>query len=165
MADIVSKEQRSINMAKIRNRNTGLEICIRKELFSRGYRYRLNVGKLPGRPDIVLARFRAAIFVNGCFWHGHNCPLFRMPKSNSDFWGKKITANQKNDRLKLAMLNSAGWRTLTIWECAIRGKSPETINCVVDDIIGWLHSTNRNSEIRDSGSGQTDKPTEKPILV
>ena len=110
-------------MAGIRGRNTRPELVIRKALHARGFRYRLHVAGLPGKPDIVLPRFRAVIFVHGCFWHGHDCPLFRLPATRSEFWEAKISRNRERDREVLGALKTTGWRCLTVWECAIRGPS------------------------------------------
>ena len=97
MADVLTKEQRRRNMAAIHGKNTKPEILVRKFLFSRGFRYRLNHPRLPGHPDIVLRKYRTVIFVNGCFWHGHdNCRYFRLPKTNIDFWQKKIERNTES---------------------------------------------------------------------
>lgn len=122
MVDIVSPAKRSIMMSGIRGKNTKPEIIVRKLLFSAGYRYRLYRKDLPGTPDIVLPKYRCAIFVNGCFWHGHdNCPLFRLPKSNTDFWRTKIGDNISRDHEKYNSLLANGWRIVIVWECALKG--------------------------------------------
>jgi len=109
-------------MSHIRSKNTKPEVLVRKELFRRGYRYRINVSKLPGKPDIVLPKYKTVIFVNGCFWHGHEgCKYFVLPKSNATFWENKIRSNQKRDRGVIKMLQEAGWNVITIWECSLTG--------------------------------------------
>lgn len=120
MADIMTPEQRSRCMSHIRSKNTKPEILVRKELFRRGYRYRINVGNLPGKPDIVLPKYKTVIFVNGCFWHGHEgCKYFVLPKSNTSFWENKIRQTQQRDKNTVAALQRIGWKTITIWECQL----------------------------------------------
>lgn len=121
MADVMTPEQRSRCMAAIRGRDTKPEITVRKYLFSRGLRFRVQVRKLPGNPDIVLPRYRTVIFVDGCFWHGHeDCRYFRLPKSNFEFWKAKIEKNIARDIRNEYELKSLGWRVLRVWECEIR---------------------------------------------
>lgn len=121
MTDKLTKEQRHRNMAAIRGKDTKPEILVRKFLFSRGFRYRLNHPRLPGHPDIVLRKYRTVVFVNGCFWHGHdNCRYFRLPKTNVDFWQKKIERNKKRDIKEQHQLASMGWHCITVWECQLR---------------------------------------------
>ncbi|WP_257254063.1 very short patch repair endonuclease, partial [Endozoicomonas sp. SESOKO3] len=121
MTDVHTPVIRSKNMRAIRNRNTKPEILVRKLLHSRGFRFRLNVKTLPAKPDIVFPKYRAVILVNGCFWHGHDCPVFRWPKTRTEFWKEKITGNQQRDKRNLMNLQAAGWRVLTLWECALGG--------------------------------------------
>ena len=120
MADNHSKESRSMNMAHIRSKDTKPEEAVRKYLFSNGFRYRKNVKKLPGCPDIVLPRYKVAIFVNGCFWHHHNCPRFVWPSTNQDYWIPKITANVERDNKAHAALIQLGWRVIVVWECELK---------------------------------------------
>lgn len=123
MSDILTPAQRHTCMSHIRAKDTNPEIKLRKELFRMGYRYRLNVKGLDGRPDIVLAKFRTCIFVNGCFWHGHKgCTKFVLPKTNVEFWLAKIEANKERDLRDYAFLESKGWRVIVVWECEL-GKS------------------------------------------
>jgi len=129
MSDLLTPQQRHICMSHIRSKNTKPEIRLRRELFGLGYRYRINVRKLPGTPDIVLAKYRTCIFVNGCFWHGHqNCRKFVLPKANAEFWKNKIGRNRERDLADHAYLESLGWRVIVVWECEI-GKAvlPETM--------------------------------------
>lgn len=134
MADIVSPEIRSRLMSRIRGKNTKPEQIVRRGLFARGFRFRLHDPKLPGRPDLVLPRYRTVIFVNGCFWHGHCCHLFRMPSTNVGFWETKIRRNRENDTRNIADLTSAGWKTVSVWECAFRGKSEDEVAEVLDSL-------------------------------
>lgn len=121
MADTLSVEQRHKNMAAIRAKNTKPEVIVRKFLWSHGYRYRLNHPRLPGKPDIVMRKHRTCIFINGCFWHGHEgCKYFVMPKSRTDFWQAKITRNQERDIKVKHQLAKMGWHSITIWECELK---------------------------------------------
>ena len=127
MADNHSKEVRSKNMSHIRSTNTKPEEKVRKYLFSKGLRYRKNVRKLPGCPDIVLTKYNAVVFINGCFWHKHDCGRFVWPSSNEDYWKQKITRNVERDQQNYQALQSAGWRVFIIWECELK-KKVETEN-------------------------------------
>lgn len=116
----MTPEQRSRCMSKIRGKNTRPELYVRKYLFSKGLRFRIHVKKLPGTPDIVLPKYRTVIFVNGCFWHGHqNCGSLRMPKSNEQFWKQKIELNMARDYRWSVELRLLGWRVITVWECQL----------------------------------------------
>ena len=124
MADVMTSEQRSRNMAAIRGKDTKPEMIVRKYLFSRGLRYRINNRKLPGSPDIVLKKYKTVVFVDGCFWHGHkDCKYFRLPKSNVDFWRHKIAMNISRDYANNVDLKLAGWKVIRIWECEIKTKT------------------------------------------
>ncbi|HGM7285341.1 very short patch repair endonuclease [Stenotrophomonas maltophilia] len=123
MVDSLTPEQRSAQMSRIRGSNTKLEVLVRKGLHARGLRYRLGGAKLPGRPDIVLPKYRTVVFVHGCFWHGHDCPLYRLPKTRPEFWADKIGKNRIRDLRVTAQLEAMGWRVLTVWECSLRGKT------------------------------------------
>ena len=121
MADVHSKKTRSFNMSRIKSTNTKPEVLVRKFLHSRGFRFRLHDKKLPGKPDIVLAKHKTAIFINGCFWHGHkNCKYFVVPKTRTKFWLNKINSNVLNDRKKFSLLKKSGWKIITIWECQLK---------------------------------------------
>lgn len=123
MADIVSPEKRSAMMSGIRGKDTKPEIIVRRLLHRLGYRFRLHRKDLPGRPDIVLPKRRTVIFVNGCYWHGHeDCHLYRPPKSRTEFWTNKIEGNQARDQRNYSALEDAGWKVVVIWECAISKK-------------------------------------------
>ncbi len=150
MADIVSSEKRSQMMAGIKGKNTNLEILIRTALHRKGFRYRIHCKNLPGKPDLVLHKYRAAIFIHGCFWHGHSCHLFKWPSSKKEFWRKKITRNQELDKLALEKLTSAGWRVGVIWECAIRGKTKRNFEFVIKETSTWILSDIVNFNLRDN---------------
>jgi len=120
MADFMSPEQRSAHMAKIHSKNTKPEILLRRMLHRDGLRYRLHDPRLPGKPDLVFAGQRKVVFVNGCFWHGHDCPVgIRLPKSNVDFWAAKRSTNRDRDARQRAELLELGWKYLDLWECEI----------------------------------------------
>ena len=148
MADIVDRQTRSRMMAGITGKDTKPELQIRKALHALGYRYRLHAKDLPGRPDIILPKYRAAIFVNGCFWHGHDCHLFRMPKTRTEFWKKKIEGNTIRDKLARKTLTSQSWRVLVIWECALKGKTRLGLEKAISQITSWLSSESNSLEIR-----------------
>lgn len=124
MADVMTPEQRSRCMAAVKGKDTKPEMIVRKYLFSRGLRYRVNNRKLPGSPDIVLRKYKTVVFVDGCFWHGHEgCKYFRLPKSNVDFWKQKIAMNIARDDANNVDLKHAGWNVIRIWECEIKTKA------------------------------------------
>lgn len=125
MVDNLTPEQRSYNMSRIRSKNTVPEEKVRKFLFAQGFRYRKNVRKLPGCPDIVLPKYKTVVFVQGCFWHMHDCGKFRWPASNQDFWRQKIQRNVERDILNKERLQSLGWKVLTVWECELGKKNFE----------------------------------------
>ena len=121
MADVLTPQQRSYNMSRIRSKNTKPEEIMRKYLFSRGFRYRKNVSKLPGKPDIVLPKYKTIVFVNGCFWHKHEgCHYFVWPKNNADFWKKKIEGNVERDKYDYKLLKDLGWHVIVVWECELK---------------------------------------------
>jgi len=122
MADIFSRQKRSEIMSKVRSKNTKPEEIVRKYLFSQGFRYRKNVKKLPGTPDIVLPKYKTVIFVNGCFWHGHDCPKGKLPETNKEKWKKKIDENKKRDEKNYKLLKEKGWKVIIVWECEIKNK-------------------------------------------
>lgn len=124
--DRISPEQRHKNMASIRSANTKPEILVRKYLWRQGFRYRLNNPRLPGHPDIVLRKYRTCVFVNGCFWHGHEgCKYFRMPKTNTAFWEKKINRNRERDKQEQKKLAEMGWHVIVVWECELKPNKRE----------------------------------------
>lgn len=135
--DRYSKQKRSEIMSRVGQKNTKPELTVRKFLFSQGLRYRVNVKKLPGSPDIVVPKYRAAIFVNGCFWHGHSCRAGHRPRSNADYWLPKIAANIERDARKIAELEKLGWRVFVIWQCEIStiSKRDTRLPLLVRDIL------------------------------
>lgn len=125
-------------MSRIRGKDTQPELQIRRALFERGFRYRLHVRHMPGTPDLVFPKYCAVVFVNGCFWHGHDCPFFRWPTTRPDFWRAKITRNTELDRLAQSALLEMDWRVLTVWECALRGRDDDRRQAVYDATADWL---------------------------
>ena len=135
MADNHSKEVRSMNMSHIRSTNSKPEETVRKYLFSQGLRYRKNVKKLPGCPDIVLPKYHTVIFVNGCFWHRHDCSRFVWPSSNQDYWRPKILRNVERDQKNTEELKALGWNVITVWECELkRAVREENLNLLITKI-------------------------------
>jgi len=137
VADKFSKEKRSKIMSNITGKETKPEILVRKYLFSKGFRYRKNVKKLPGKPDIVLSKYKTIIFINGCFWHGHTCKAGKLPDTNTQFWLTKINANIERDKKTIENLEEMGWRIIIIWQCDIKNKvlCQERLKTLVDEIL------------------------------
>ena len=132
MADVLTVEQRHRCMSHIHSKGTKPEMKVRKWLWSHGYRYRLNVMSVPGKPDVVLRKYRTALFVNGCFWHGHEgCDKFRLPQTNAVFWKNKINRNQERDRENYQMLQANGWQVIVVWECQL---TPKRINQTMNEV-------------------------------
>jgi DNA mismatch endonuclease, patch repair protein len=147
MADIVPKAVRSRMMSNIKGINTKPEILIRKELFARGYRFRLHGLSLPGKPDLVFPKFRAVVFVHGCFWHRHHCHLFKWPSTRPEFWREKISGNADRDKSQASELFRLGWRILVIWECALKGKEKIPLDELVFTIDEFLRGDHELLEI------------------
>ena len=136
MADVLTKEQRKKNMQHIRANDTKIEVRLRKALWNKGYRYRKNYKELPGKPDIVLPKYKTVIFVNGCFWHKHDCPRFVWPSSNTDYWIPKIQRNVERDISNYAELSKLGWHVIVVWECELKKKVLEdTMNRIENEIL------------------------------
>lgn len=135
--DTLTEEQRHYNMSRIRSRDTKQEVIVRKFLFGKGLRFRKNDKRLPGHPDIVLPKYRTVVFINGCFWHGHEgCRYFRMPGTNTSFWKEKIKTNIERDIRFNEALSSMGWRVITVWECQLKPKNNEnTLFSLYDKIV------------------------------
>jgi DNA mismatch endonuclease (patch repair protein) len=138
MTDVHSRETRSFNMSRIRSKDTKPELIVRKFLFSRGFRYKLHDKSLPGKPDIVLPKYKTVIFVHGCFWHGHEgCRYFVVPKTRTDWWLNKINTNINKDSASVSRLREAGWKVLTIWECDLR---KNTADSTLDNLLKEFHT-------------------------
>ncbi len=136
MADVHSEVVRSYNMSRIRGKDTGPELIVRKFLFAQGFRYRVNYAKLPGKPDIVLPKYKTVIFVHGCFWHGHrNCKYFVLPKTRPQWWKSKIEGTRARDKRTASLTKKMGWRVLTVFECQLRPpKKGLTLKRIAKDI-------------------------------
>tara|TARA_A100001391_G_scaffold60670_2_gene37818 strand:+ start:926 stop:1381 length:456 start_codon:yes stop_codon:yes gene_type:complete len=148
VVDIVSPAVRSRMMSGIRGRDTKPELLLRKGLHAMGFRYKLHDKSLLGKPDLVFPRYRAVILVNGCFWHGHDCHLFKWPKSREDFWREKIKANIERDRLVSGQLKEQGWRVLRVWECALKGRTKIGLDEVLENSAIWLKGQEQEKDIR-----------------
>lgn len=148
MTDVHDTAARSRNMAAIRASNTKPEMVIRKALHATGLRYRLNVRNLPGKPDIVLPRHKAVVFVHGCFWHRHECDLFRWPRSRTEFWREKLEGNAERDQRTAEILGDAGWRQAVIWECALKGKKKRDFRDTIQLLTAWIQSSEQTINIR-----------------
>jgi DNA mismatch endonuclease (patch repair protein) len=150
LADIVEPSKRSQMMAGIRSRNTRPEIIVRRTLHAMGFRFRLHGRELPGKPDIVMRRWRAVIHVHGCFWHGHDCALFRQPSSRVEFWREKIRRNRARDTQVSLKLDALEWRQLHVWECALKGPERLSPAELCDQLQSWLTQGGDKGEIRGS---------------
>ena len=160
MADTISKQNRSRNMASIRSVDTRPELIIRRGLHRLGYRYSLHSSKLPGTPDMVLRRHNALLFIHGCFWHKHTCHLFRWPKTRTQFWKNKINRNVQRDADTLDILKE-NWRIGVIWECSLKGKNRLCISELINGLASWIESTSSYLEIKGvSKTVATEDPAE-----
>lgn len=137
MTDIVDAATRSRMMSGIRSRDTKPELVVRRLLHALGFRFRLHAKDLPGKPDIVLPKYRAIILVHGCFWHGHDCSLFRLPATRTDFWREKIQRNQARDGKVVEELAAMGWRVAIVWECAVRSSTNDRLG-LAESLSSWL---------------------------
>ena len=141
MADVHSKATRSYNMSLIKGKDTKPEILARKYLFSHGFRYRKNVKELPGKPDVVLAKYKTCIFINGCFWHKHeDCRYFVWPKTNAEFWKNKIETNVIRDRNNYELLRAEGWNVIVIWECDLKKDLVQTMETVISELNAGIRN-------------------------
>jgi len=141
MADVHEPEVRSYNMSRIKGKNTKPEILLRKLLFKHGFRFRIHVKNLPGKPDIVLPKYKTVIFVHGCFWHGHEgCKYFVMPKTRTEFWSKKIHANIQRDQMAESLLKEKGWRIVKVWECDLKSINIEK---TLENLLPFLKNLNK----------------------
>lgn len=148
MADIVTPEVRSRMMSGIRGTDTKPEMILRKGLHALGFRFKLHDKSLPGKPDLVFPKYHAVIFANGCFWHAHDCHLFKWPKSRESFWREKIGGNQERDRKTAAELRENGWRILRVWECALKGRTRINLEFVLERSALWLRGNDQEMDIR-----------------
>jgi DNA mismatch endonuclease, patch repair protein len=139
--DTVDRATRSKIMSSVGQKDTGAELLLRRALHRAGLRYRLHDQSLPGSPDLVFPQFRAVVFVHGCYWHAHGCYRSTVPKSRKKFWVEKFAANRKRDSRKKNLLIDNGWRVLTIWECALRGKSAKSATAIAKGVKSWLESS------------------------
>ena len=146
MTDVVDKTTRSRMMSGIKGKNTKPEILIRSLLHKSGFRFRIHDNNLPGKPDIVLKKYRAVILIHGCFWHRHECHLFKWPKTRTEFWKNKIDRNHENDIKTLHELEVLGWRICIVWECAVKGASKD-LKEVTTQLVSWLNSEKYFMEI------------------
>lgn len=130
-------------MRAIRSQDTKPELIVRKALYAQGFRYRLNVKTIQGKPDIVLSKYKVLIFVHGCFWHGHQCHLFKVPKTRTKFWLTKIENNLKRDIISVKNLRAGGWRVAVVWECSLKGRLRLSIESVTDQLSEWISDPER----------------------
>lgn len=147
MVDVVDRSKRAKMMAGIKGKDTKAELLVRKGLYQLGFRYRLHRKDLPGKPDLVFSKHKAVIYVNGCFWHGHDCHLFKWPSSRPEFWKEKITSNVERDKRNLAACTNSGWKALVIWECSLKGKTRRNLNEVIHTTANWLLYDAQSAEI------------------
>jgi DNA mismatch endonuclease (patch repair protein) len=153
MVDVLTPAQRRLNMSRIRGKDTKPEMLVRRGLHAAGFRFRLHRRDLPGRPDLIFPGRQSVIFVHGCFWHGHDCPMFRSPATRPEFWLAKIDANRRRDNAALQWLVSAGWRVMTVWECALRGPARLEEGVVIGRCCTFL-TTGKETELTISGEWQ-----------
>lgn len=151
MTDIVDVATRSRMMAGIKGKNTSPELLIRKALHARGFRFRIHAKKLPGKPDMLLPKYKAVVFINGCFWHGHGCRYFKIPKTRPEFWLEKIEKNRIRDGLQKKALMAMGWRVLVVWECAVRSMIRQKKADLIDQIISWVEGDVSYAELAEDG--------------
>jgi DNA mismatch endonuclease (patch repair protein) len=138
VADVLTPEQRQLNMSRIKGKNTKPEMLVRSGLHARGLRYRLHDRLLPGRPDLVFRKYNTALFIHGCFWHAHGCLLSKLPETRQDFWKAKLLANAARDRVAAKELRANGWRVLVIWECALRGRQRWPEEALLDKAASFI---------------------------
>ena len=159
MTDTMTPEQRHRCMSHIRSKATMPEMKVRRWLWSHGYRYRLNVKSVPGKPDIVLRAYRTAIFVNGCFWHGHDgCRYYTVPRTNTEFWVNKVSRNKQRDARVQQQLAAMGWHTITIWECELKPKNREK---TLESLVFTLHRI----FLQDHSVRRYSLPEDEPMMA
>lgn len=157
LPDPLTPEQRSYCMSRIRGTDTRPELILRRGLHALGFRFRLHDRKLPGTPDLILPKHHAVIWVHGCFWHGHDCPLFRLPATRTEFWSAKIAANQQRDARALTAAQDTGWRTLVLWECALRGRGKLPLDEMLAQARGWLLGSEPSGKIEGYWRAERDQ--------
>ena len=136
MSDSLTVERRSWNMSRIRGKDTKIEVAVRQYLFSKGFRFRKNDKRYPGKPDVVLPKYKTVIFVNGCFWHQHEgCKNATMPKTRTDFWKEKLGRNVENDKKNIQTLQSMGWKVITLWECELEKNFDGRMSALITELI------------------------------
>lgn len=166
MSDHLTIEQRHKNMAAVKSKDTKPEMVVRKYLWSRGFRYRVNNPRLPGHPDIVLRKYHTCIFVNGCFWHGHEgCKYFRMPKTNTEFWERKISRNRERDREEQKQLARMGWHCITVWECELKGERREKTLESLEYTLNHIFIQDRDLRYRLSEGEDMGMAAEENVLL
>lgn len=148
LMDVHDRPTRSYNMSRVRGKDTKPEMQIRRICHGLGFRYRLHRKDLPGRPDLVFPRFKSVILINGCFWHGHACELFKVPATRAGFWSEKIAGNMARDRYNVEQLINLGWRVLTVWECALKGRGRLTNDEITEHLRSWLYSTSERGQLQ-----------------
>jgi DNA mismatch endonuclease, patch repair protein len=153
LADVVSPSKRSEMMSGIKGKNTKPELILRRGLFRRGFRFRVHVSRLPGKPDIVLPKYKAVVLANGCLWHEHKCSLFKWPSTRPEFWRTKIESNKRHDAKSLEALKAQGWRVIVVWECSMKGKGRWPVDELLDSVAGWIRGGDVYSEIGERHAG------------
>jgi DNA mismatch endonuclease, patch repair protein len=153
LAERLDQSDRSKLMARIGGKDTAPELVVRRGLHAAGFRFRLHMRNLPGRPDLVLPKYRAVIFVNGCFWHGHDCDAFRWPATRQDFWTAKISGNRSRDAANTLKLTELDWRVGIVWECALRRKATSEQTKTLTALKDWLRGTDSMIELRGDKDG------------
>ena len=165
MADVLTKEQRRLNMSRVRGRDTKPEMIIRRGLHAKGLRFRLHRQDLPGRPDLVLPRHRTIILVHGCFWHGHGCHLCKTPQTRTDFWESKISKTVERDQRTIEVLLREGWRVLIVWECALRGSGKIPIERLLEECETFIQRSVISRAELAATSAETGKSSPDPPKI
>ena len=166
MSDHLTIEQRHKNMAAVKSKDTKPEMVVRKYLWSRGFRYRVNNPRLPGHPDIVLRKYHTCIFVNGCFWHGHEgCKYYRVPKTNTEFWERKISRNRERDREEQKQLARMRWHSITVWECELKGERREKTLESLEFTLNHIFIQDRDLRYRLSEGEDMGMAAEENVLL
>jgi DNA mismatch endonuclease (patch repair protein) len=159
MTDVLTVEQRQLNMSRIRGRDTKPEMLVRRGLHARGLRYRLHDRKLPGRPDLVFAKYHTAVFIHGCFWHAHGCALSKLPATRQDFWKQKLEGNAARDGKAISALQTDGWNVLVVWECALRGPDRLNTGAALDGAASYIRQNPGSLSMEIAGESGRRKGT------